>query len=63
MFKKFFTVALAAVLGFVANANAALTAAQVDMTSAQADITTVFLAIIGVLVLIFGYRKIMGMIR
>lgn len=42
------------------NASAALTAAQVDMAPAVADITTVVVVIIGVLVVAFGFRKVMG---
>ncbi|MFZ2890595.1 hypothetical protein [Sulfuricurvum sp.] len=45
------------------NAAAALTAADVPMTDAKADITLVFLAVLGVAVIIFGYRKIMSLIQ
>jgi hypothetical protein len=61
MLKKFFALCAVA-LGFAVNASAALTAADVPMTDAKADITLVFLAILGVAVIIFGYRKIMSLI-
>ena len=44
----------------VENASAALTASQVDMAPAIADITTVVVVIIGVLVVSFGFKKVMG---
>ena len=47
-------------VGAVSNASAALTAAQVDMAPAIADITTVVVVIIGVLVVSFGFKKVMG---
>jgi hypothetical protein len=40
------------------NASAALTAADVNMSSATADMGIVFVAILGVLVIGFGYRMI-----
>ncbi|MFH0708742.1 MAG: hypothetical protein V2A75_00910 [Pseudomonadota bacterium] len=40
------------------NASAALTAADVSMSSATADMGIVFVAILGVLVIGFGYRMI-----
>lgn len=48
------------VVASVQNASAALTAADVDMAPAIADITTVVVVIIGVLVVAFGFRKVMG---
>ena len=60
--KKLVAAGLAVGAG-AANANAALTSADVDMSGAQSDITTVFIAMLGVGVLIFGYRKISGIIR
>jgi hypothetical protein len=50
----------AAALALASDASAALTAAQVDMAPAVADITTVVVVIIGVLVVAFGFRKVMG---
>lgn len=41
---------------------APLTAADVPMTDTLSSITVVFLAILGVAVLIFGYRKIASML-
>ncbi|MDD5212107.1 MAG: hypothetical protein PHV62_06810 [Sulfuricurvum sp.] len=43
------------------NASAALTAADVPMTTATADVTLVFLAILGVSIVLFGFRKILGL--
>lgn len=40
------------------NASAALTAADVNMGAATADMAVVFIAILGVLVIGFGYRMI-----
>lgn len=60
--KKFLLSVLALGLGFATQASAALTAADVPMTDAKADVTLVFLAILGVAVVLFGYRKIMGLI-
>ena len=42
------------------NASAALVATDVDMATANSDITLVFLAILGVLVTVFGYKLVMG---
>lgn len=41
------------------NSFAALTSADVDMAGASSDITLVFLAILGVLVTVFGYKLVM----
>jgi len=62
MLKKALALIGAVSLGLVTSASAALTAADVPMTDAKADITLVFLAILGVAVVIFGYRKIMSLI-
>ena len=45
----------------VSNASAALTATDVPMTTATADVTLVFLAILGVTIVLFGFRKILGL--
>ncbi|MBA3025730.1 MAG: hypothetical protein FP820_04885 [Sulfurimonas sp.] len=42
------------------NASAALTAP--DFTGASADVTTVVVAIIGFVVVIFGFRKVLGLL-
>ena len=42
------------------NASAALVATDVDMATASSDVTLVFLAILGVLVTVFGYKLVMG---
>ena len=49
------------VVASVQNASAALTATDVPMTTATADVTLVFLAILGVAVILFGFRKILGL--
>ena len=46
------------VVASVQNASAALTAADVSMSSATSDMAIVFIAILGVLVIGFGYRMI-----
>lgn len=56
--KKYVIAGLIAAGVLATNASAALTAADVPMTDAKADITLVFLAILGVAVIIFGYRQI-----
>lgn len=43
------------------NAAAALTPADVPMDTATADVTLVFLAILGVVIVIFGFRKILSL--
>jgi microcompartment protein CcmK/EutM len=48
----------ALVLGAV-QSQAALT---FDMSSAETDVTSAVVAIIGLLVLIFGFRKVMGLL-
>ncbi len=48
----------AAALALASDASAALTAADVSMSSATADMGIVFVAILGVLVIGFGYRMI-----
>ena len=56
-------IATGAVATAVASTNSfALAATDVDMSSATSDITVVFIAMLGVAVLIFGYRKISGML-
>jgi hypothetical protein len=45
----------------VQNASAALTASDVDMTTATADVTLVFLAILGLAIVIFGFKKILSL--
>jgi len=45
----------------VQNASAALTAADIPMTTATADVTLVFLAILGVSIVLYGFRKILGL--
>ena len=50
----------ASALALASDASAALTASQVDMAPAIADITTVVVVIIGVLVVAFGFKKVMG---
>jgi hypothetical protein len=60
--KKFLLSGIAATAALVSNASAALTAADVPMDTAISDVTLVFLAILGVAVIIFGFRKIMGLI-
>lgn len=50
------------IVASVQNASAALVATDVPMTDAKADITLVFLAILGVAVVLFGYRKIMSVV-
>lgn len=62
MFKKALALIGAVSLGLVSSASAALTAADVPMTNATADVTLVFLAILGVAVVLFGYKKILGLI-
>ena len=53
----------AGAIGFGAvNANAALTASDVDFSPALADLSVVFLAIIGVTITIFGYKKILALL-
>ncbi len=42
-------------------AAAALTATDVPMTTATADVTLVFLAILGVSIVLYGFRKILGL--
>lgn len=44
------------------NASAALTATDVSMATASADVTTVVIAIIGLLVVVFGFRKVLGLL-
>lgn len=51
------------VVASVQNASAALVATDVPMTGAIADITLVFLAVLSVLVTIFGFNKIKSQIR
>ena len=46
----------------VTQASAALTATDVDMSTASADVTVVVIAIIGLLVVIFGFRKVLGLL-
>ncbi len=54
--------ALFAVMGLLATqASAALTAP--DFTGASADVTTVVVAIIGFVVIIFGFKKVLGILR
>lgn len=62
MLKKMLLSVLALGLGFATQASAALTAADVPVADAKSDILVVFLAILGVLVVIFGYKKVMAMI-
>lgn len=62
LFKKLALV-VAGLFGMVSNASAALTATDVPMTGAIADITLVFLAVLSVLVTIFGFNKIKSQIR
>jgi hypothetical protein len=49
-------------VGAVSNASAALTASDVSMATATADVTTVVTAIIGLLVVIFGFKKVIGIL-
>ena len=52
-----------AFLGFGSMVFAApLTATDVDFTNAVNDLSVVFLAIVGVLVIIFGYKRILGLL-
>jgi hypothetical protein len=60
--KKFLLAGIAATAALVSNASAALTATDIPMDTATSDVTLVFLAILGVAVVIFGFRKIMGLI-
>lgn len=43
------------------NASAALTSADVPMDTATADITLVFLGVLGVSIILFGFRKVLGL--
>ena len=45
----------------VQNASAALTATDVDMSTATADVTLVFLSILGLAIVLFGFRKILSL--
>lgn len=45
------------------NASAALTAADVDMSDATSDMAIVFVAILGVMVIAFGYKMIKKMVN
>ncbi len=58
--KKYVIAGLIAAGVLATNASAALTAAQVDMGAATTDIGMVAGAIIGVLVLAFGLKKVFG---
>jgi hypothetical protein len=49
------------VLATAQNASAALAATDVPMTTATADVTLVFLAVLGVSIVLFGFRKILGL--
>ena len=55
-------VAGSVLVGGAVQSQAAITASDVDMAGATGDITVVFIAMLGVGVLIFGYRKINGML-
>lgn len=60
---RYFFFLFLSVLGLVSNASAALTATDVDFAPAIADLGVVFLALIGVSIVIFGYRKILGLLN
>lgn len=59
--KKHIIAGLVAAGVLASNASAALTAADVSMTTATSDVTLVFLAILGVTIVLFGFRKILGL--
>lgn len=44
-------------------AQAALTAADVDTSGASADVGVVVIAILGLLVTVFGFRKVLGLVK
>jgi len=55
-------VAGAGALAFSVSANATpLTSSDVDMSTASSDVGIVFLAILGVTVIVFGYRKVLSL--
>lgn len=62
-FLKKIALLVAGLIGFTAQSQAALVATDVPMTGAIADITLVFLAILSVLVVIFGYNKIKTQVK
>jgi hypothetical protein len=59
--KKHIIAGLIAAGVLVSNASAALTATDVPMTTATSDVTLVFLAVLGVSIVLFGFRKILGL--
>ncbi|MDP3587034.1 MAG: hypothetical protein Q8R58_03195 [Sulfuricurvum sp.] len=59
--KKNILLGLIALSAMVSNASAALTATDVPMTTATSDVTLVFLAVLGVSIVLFGFRKILGL--
>lgn len=61
--KKHIIAGLIAAGVLASNASAALTAADVPMTTATSDVTLVFLAILGVAIILFGFRKILGLMH
>jgi len=67
LYKKHLGSKLAAVAAVAAtmttNASAALTASDVDFAPAQADIGVVVLALIGVAVTVFGFRKVLSLLN
>ncbi|MCX6062084.1 MAG: major capsid protein [Campylobacterales bacterium] len=60
--KKFLFLLLSVFSLLATNAFAALTPANVSMATASADVTTVVIAIIGLIVVIFGFRKVIGLL-
>ncbi|MBU0581338.1 MAG: hypothetical protein KKA19_09205 [Candidatus Margulisbacteria bacterium] len=49
-------------LGAVAASNASAAISAPDFSSASTDVTTVVVAIIGFVVIIFGFKKVLGLL-
>jgi len=58
--KKLFFTMFALLVGFASNAFA-ITAADIDTTTALADLAVALIAVLGVAVTIFGYKKLLGL--